>query len=228
MDCRAFGRFILVGSHAVTSLRRFIYSAPDKNSNNWATAGTNRISVASGSILFELWYVHQKENLFCHMPKHIRTFVGQLKEIKVSKMIKWNDQHVIIHLFFSQLKFLLFLGFVWANKHILNSWCVTWFLFHVFKIVAFKKNSKNSSTFSLTYIVCIICILFCFILFLFFYFFILWTSENTSLLQKMLVNSDSIFINASPYTKPYVCLAFHLYTFYSQTDFIIFQYFRYK
>uniref|UniRef100_A0A3Q1IH20 Otoferlin n=1 Tax=Anabas testudineus TaxID=64144 RepID=A0A3Q1IH20_ANATE len=37
VDCRAFGRFILVGSHAVTSLRRFIYSAPDKNSNNWAT-----------------------------------------------------------------------------------------------------------------------------------------------------------------------------------------------
>ncbi|XP_039980979.1 LOW QUALITY PROTEIN: otoferlin [Xiphias gladius] len=39
VDCRAFGRYILVGSHAVTSLRRFIYSAPDKNSNNWATAG---------------------------------------------------------------------------------------------------------------------------------------------------------------------------------------------
>uniref|UniRef100_A0A3B4YAV5 Otoferlin a n=1 Tax=Seriola lalandi dorsalis TaxID=1841481 RepID=A0A3B4YAV5_SERLL len=40
VDCRAFGRYILVGSHAVTSLRRFIYSAPDKTSNNWATAGT--------------------------------------------------------------------------------------------------------------------------------------------------------------------------------------------
>uniref|UniRef100_A0A8C6TZ59 Otoferlin a n=1 Tax=Neogobius melanostomus TaxID=47308 RepID=A0A8C6TZ59_9GOBI len=39
VDCRAFGRYILVGSHAVTSLRRFIYSAPDKNSNHWATAG---------------------------------------------------------------------------------------------------------------------------------------------------------------------------------------------
>uniref|UniRef100_A0A665X1M3 Otoferlin n=1 Tax=Echeneis naucrates TaxID=173247 RepID=A0A665X1M3_ECHNA len=39
VDCRAFGRYILVGSHAVSSLRRFIYSAPDKNSNNWATAG---------------------------------------------------------------------------------------------------------------------------------------------------------------------------------------------
>ncbi|XP_073349575.1 otoferlin isoform X3 [Pagrus major] len=39
VDCRAFGRYILVGSHAVTSLRRFIYSTPDKSSNNWATAG---------------------------------------------------------------------------------------------------------------------------------------------------------------------------------------------
>ncbi|XP_054872215.1 otoferlin isoform X17 [Amphiprion ocellaris] len=38
VDCRAFGRYILVGSHAVSSLRRFIYSTPDKNSNNWATA----------------------------------------------------------------------------------------------------------------------------------------------------------------------------------------------
>ncbi|XP_019201691.1 otoferlin isoform X9 [Oreochromis niloticus] len=38
VDCRAFGRYILVGSHAVSSLRRFIYSAPDKTSNNWATA----------------------------------------------------------------------------------------------------------------------------------------------------------------------------------------------
>uniref|UniRef100_A0A7N6BSD7 C2 domain-containing protein n=1 Tax=Anabas testudineus TaxID=64144 RepID=A0A7N6BSD7_ANATE len=45
VDCRAFGRFILVGSHAVTSLRRFIYSAPDKNSNNWASAGRGRIAV---------------------------------------------------------------------------------------------------------------------------------------------------------------------------------------
>uniref|UniRef100_A0A8C5GXC8 Otoferlin n=1 Tax=Gouania willdenowi TaxID=441366 RepID=A0A8C5GXC8_GOUWI len=39
VDCRAFGRYTLVGSHAVSSLRRFIYSAPDKTSNNWATAG---------------------------------------------------------------------------------------------------------------------------------------------------------------------------------------------
>uniref|UniRef100_A0A671V9P9 Otoferlin n=1 Tax=Sparus aurata TaxID=8175 RepID=A0A671V9P9_SPAAU len=39
VDCRAFGRYILVGSHAVTSLRRFIYSTPDKTSTNWATAG---------------------------------------------------------------------------------------------------------------------------------------------------------------------------------------------
>ncbi|XP_075939992.1 otoferlin [Anarhichas minor] len=39
VDCRAFGRYTLVGTHAVSSLRRFIYSTPDKTSNNWATAG---------------------------------------------------------------------------------------------------------------------------------------------------------------------------------------------
>uniref|UniRef100_A0A8C6LUH1 Otoferlin a n=1 Tax=Nothobranchius furzeri TaxID=105023 RepID=A0A8C6LUH1_NOTFU len=36
VDCRAFGRYILVGTHAVSCLRRFIYSPPDKTSNNWA------------------------------------------------------------------------------------------------------------------------------------------------------------------------------------------------
>uniref|UniRef100_A0A8B9HFR3 Otoferlin a n=1 Tax=Astyanax mexicanus TaxID=7994 RepID=A0A8B9HFR3_ASTMX len=36
VDCRAFGRYTLVGSHAVTSLRKFIYIPPDKRSNNWA------------------------------------------------------------------------------------------------------------------------------------------------------------------------------------------------
>ncbi|XP_065819916.1 otoferlin isoform X8 [Labrus bergylta] len=45
VDCRAFGRYILVGSHAVTSLRRFIYSTPDKTSNNWATAGDILVNV---------------------------------------------------------------------------------------------------------------------------------------------------------------------------------------
>ncbi|XP_068610034.1 otoferlin [Brachionichthys hirsutus] len=38
VDCRAFGRYILVGSHAVTSLRRFIYSTPDKTTASWASA----------------------------------------------------------------------------------------------------------------------------------------------------------------------------------------------
>ncbi|XP_016391542.1 otoferlin-like isoform X2 [Sinocyclocheilus rhinocerous] len=39
VDCRAFGRFTLVGSYAVTSLRKFIYSPPDKTANNWAHTG---------------------------------------------------------------------------------------------------------------------------------------------------------------------------------------------
>ncbi|XP_073418076.1 otoferlin isoform X4 [Dendrobates tinctorius] len=39
VDCRAFGRYTLVGSHAVSSLRKFIYRPPDKKSQQWmATA----------------------------------------------------------------------------------------------------------------------------------------------------------------------------------------------
>ncbi|KAL6477595.1 hypothetical protein MHYP_G00134300 [Metynnis hypsauchen] len=37
VDCRAFGRYTLVGSHAVTSLRKFIYRPTDKTVNNWST-----------------------------------------------------------------------------------------------------------------------------------------------------------------------------------------------
>ncbi|XP_062864131.1 otoferlin isoform X2 [Trichomycterus rosablanca] len=36
VDCRAFGRYTLVGSHAVTSLRKFIYRPTDKTVNNWS------------------------------------------------------------------------------------------------------------------------------------------------------------------------------------------------
>ncbi|XP_042356383.1 otoferlin-like [Plectropomus leopardus] len=37
VDCRAFGRYTLVGSNAVTSLRKFIYRATDKQANNFST-----------------------------------------------------------------------------------------------------------------------------------------------------------------------------------------------
>uniref|UniRef100_A0A7N8WV57 Otoferlin n=1 Tax=Mastacembelus armatus TaxID=205130 RepID=A0A7N8WV57_9TELE len=40
VDCRAFGRFTLVGSTAVTSMRKFIYRPTDKQANNWSTTGT--------------------------------------------------------------------------------------------------------------------------------------------------------------------------------------------
>ncbi|XP_067312338.1 otoferlin [Pseudorasbora parva] len=36
VDCRAFGRYTLVGSHAVTTLRKFIYRPSDKSVNNWS------------------------------------------------------------------------------------------------------------------------------------------------------------------------------------------------
>ncbi|XP_067414564.1 otoferlin isoform X1 [Emydura macquarii macquarii] len=39
VDCRAFGRYTLVGSHAVSSLRRFIHRPLDKKSQHWDTAG---------------------------------------------------------------------------------------------------------------------------------------------------------------------------------------------
>uniref|UniRef100_A0A674JF05 Otoferlin n=1 Tax=Terrapene triunguis TaxID=2587831 RepID=A0A674JF05_9SAUR len=39
VDCRAFGRYTLVGSHAVSSLRRFIHRPPDKKSQHWNAAG---------------------------------------------------------------------------------------------------------------------------------------------------------------------------------------------
>ncbi|TWW71797.1 Otoferlin Fer-1-like protein 2, partial [Takifugu flavidus] len=42
VDCRAFGRYTLVGSHAVTSLRKFIFRGTNKQANNWSTAGTKR------------------------------------------------------------------------------------------------------------------------------------------------------------------------------------------
>ncbi|XP_018427633.1 PREDICTED: otoferlin, partial [Nanorana parkeri] len=38
VDCRAFGRYTLVGSHAVSSLRKFIYRPPDKKSQQWSTS----------------------------------------------------------------------------------------------------------------------------------------------------------------------------------------------
>lgn len=40
VDCRAFGRYTLVGSHAVSSLRRFIYRPPDRSAPGWNTTGT--------------------------------------------------------------------------------------------------------------------------------------------------------------------------------------------
>lgn len=43
VDCRAFGRFTLVGSNAVTSLRKFIYRPADKQGNSFSTTGLNKM-----------------------------------------------------------------------------------------------------------------------------------------------------------------------------------------
>ncbi|XP_010838992.1 PREDICTED: otoferlin [Bison bison bison] len=45
VDCRAFGRYTLVGSHAVSSLRRFIYRPPDRSAPNWNTSGEVVVSM---------------------------------------------------------------------------------------------------------------------------------------------------------------------------------------
>ncbi|XP_023122869.1 otoferlin-like isoform X1 [Amphiprion ocellaris] len=45
VDCRAFGRYTLVGSNAVTSLRKFIYRGANKQANNYST--TEEIIVVS-------------------------------------------------------------------------------------------------------------------------------------------------------------------------------------
>ncbi|XP_052602023.1 otoferlin isoform X6 [Peromyscus californicus insignis] len=45
VDCRAFGRYTLVGSHAVSSLRRFIYRPPDRSAPNWNTTGEVVVSM---------------------------------------------------------------------------------------------------------------------------------------------------------------------------------------
>ncbi|XP_072134947.1 otoferlin [Mobula birostris] len=45
VDCRAFGRYTLVGSHAVGSLRKFIYRPPDSAVQNWANAGDININM---------------------------------------------------------------------------------------------------------------------------------------------------------------------------------------
>uniref|UniRef100_H3C510 Otoferlin n=1 Tax=Tetraodon nigroviridis TaxID=99883 RepID=H3C510_TETNG len=47
VDCRAFGRYTLVGSHAVTSLRKFIFRGSDKQANNWSTTVLEEIIVVS-------------------------------------------------------------------------------------------------------------------------------------------------------------------------------------
>lgn len=55
VDCRAFGRYTLVGSHAVTSLRKFIFRGSDKQANNWSTTGMNYIP--NGVFYFALFCV---------------------------------------------------------------------------------------------------------------------------------------------------------------------------
>uniref|UniRef100_A0A673HFN2 Otoferlin-like n=1 Tax=Sinocyclocheilus rhinocerous TaxID=307959 RepID=A0A673HFN2_9TELE len=49
VDCRAFGRYTLVGSNAVTSLRKFIYRPSDKSVSNWSAMGVTTNIVFSSA-----------------------------------------------------------------------------------------------------------------------------------------------------------------------------------
>uniref|UniRef100_A0A8B9RI62 Otoferlin b n=1 Tax=Astyanax mexicanus TaxID=7994 RepID=A0A8B9RI62_ASTMX len=66
VDCRAFGRYTLVGSHAVTSLRKFIYRPSDKSVNNWSTMG--------GHSSCEQVFNRELENEFEHFEDWLHTF----------------------------------------------------------------------------------------------------------------------------------------------------------
>ncbi|KAG8011347.1 Otoferlin [Nibea albiflora] len=68
VDCRAFGRYILVGSHAVSSLRRFIYTTPDKNSNNWATAGDIIVNMDTEPSVRKMDTVVKLDAVSCSLP----------------------------------------------------------------------------------------------------------------------------------------------------------------
>uniref|UniRef100_A0A668VE96 Otoferlin n=1 Tax=Oreochromis aureus TaxID=47969 RepID=A0A668VE96_OREAU len=59
VDCRAFGRYTLVGSHAVTTLRKFIYRGADKQANNWSTTVNQDFSKPQSK---DLCYFYKKDD----------------------------------------------------------------------------------------------------------------------------------------------------------------------
>ncbi|XP_074845158.1 otoferlin isoform X6 [Carettochelys insculpta] len=74
VDCRAFGRYTLVGSHAVSSLRRFIHRPLDKKAQQWNTAAKllrGSLALANGG-------------LYCHPPGEI--VISMEPEVPIKKM----------------------------------------------------------------------------------------------------------------------------------------------
>ncbi|XP_062323001.1 LOW QUALITY PROTEIN: otoferlin [Osmerus eperlanus] len=78
VDCRAFGRYTLVGSHAVTSLRHFIYSPPDKSSNNWSSAA----KLMNGYMVLTNGGFRPNPSLYTHTPP--RTLSRPLGDVMVN------------------------------------------------------------------------------------------------------------------------------------------------
>ncbi|XP_046877160.1 otoferlin isoform X8 [Hypomesus transpacificus] len=78
VDCRAFGRYTLVGSHAVTSLRHFIYSPPDKSSNHWSSAA----KLMNGYMVLTNGGFRPNPSLYTHTPP--RTLSRPLGDVIVN------------------------------------------------------------------------------------------------------------------------------------------------
>uniref|UniRef100_A0A8C7CX32 Otoferlin n=1 Tax=Oncorhynchus kisutch TaxID=8019 RepID=A0A8C7CX32_ONCKI len=72
VDCRAFGRYTLVGNHAVTTLRKFIYRAADKHANNLNTQGTHT-------------HIHARTHTHMHPHTHKSTHTSLWKKKKRKK-----------------------------------------------------------------------------------------------------------------------------------------------
>ncbi|XP_075454855.1 otoferlin isoform X3 [Ascaphus truei] len=88
VDCRAFGRYTLVGSHAVSSLRKFIYRPPDKKAQQWNTTArlVNRyLALANGGR-----YSHPTGEIVVNMEPEV-----PIKKIETMVKLEANSDAVV-------------------------------------------------------------------------------------------------------------------------------------
>uniref|UniRef100_A0A672ZSG3 Otoferlin n=1 Tax=Sphaeramia orbicularis TaxID=375764 RepID=A0A672ZSG3_9TELE len=95
VDCRAFGRYTLVGSHAVTTLRKFIYRPSDKQANNFSTTGMDKHEQTHFPLLLLL------PCTFCHIthPTTLRKYKKRKKGDEIEEeeldesMLDWWSKY---------------------------------------------------------------------------------------------------------------------------------------